>query len=424
MNHDSDLVRHNSDLENHSRSDKSGPGSLSKPDLLDLSGRLHPRQKVSLIKSWITQLPSRELEALQKMIANEEQDRLKREGEAISPSTVRGHRLKIKKDYGFRRLELTLPQQYFVSIGQRYKIHNDIYLGVLFFVREGYTLNYVVSKQGAIQFNPQTNVFRLESTIDRRQKFVRLLLLTPPPPEYDVKQIEPATYMQVPCFLHVEILNASLEVVERERYQFPACMFRQDAFDRDYWNIVTVISPENVPGGSPGTNLDLSVAASATTAALTTALANNPRVILHSKMSPTAFTITNKAKVSLLTSFLRHLVSLSQKAFPEAPWSLDLHDLNYRLLHSSKKLIVEIKVNSQEVILGETALSVLSEWCRSLGVEVSQNVYRTHYSDRDKTVARNLMLEFSATVTDPMVFLHKFFFSVKGVQFKPQPPKR
>jgi hypothetical protein len=394
-------------------------------DLLDLAGALHPRQKVSLIRHLITRLPSHELEVLQKIIKDEEDERAQVERQGISEQLKTPvHRIKVKKDYSFRKFGLIHPQQYFISISAKYKIHGDIYLGVLFFVESGYALDYVPSKLGAIQFNSETSIFRLESSEGRQYKIVRLIMLTPPPSDYDVIKIKPETYKQVPCFLHVEILDDNLQIMEREQYQFPNCMFRREAFDRDYWDIVTPIKLSGV--SSPDSASAASQNNSQVSGFSQTVSPSSIRVIHQPKpkmqLNPTTFIVVNQAKISLMTNYLRQLAVLSQKAFPGSPWRLILRDLNYKLLHSSKKLIVEVRVNDREVLSGEMPLNVLSGWCRDLGVEISQNASSTRYTERDREIARNLMIEFSAAISDSQTFLEKFFHSIKGVQIRRKQP--
>lgn len=399
--------------------------------LIDLAGALHPRQKISLIKRLITQLPSLELEVLQKLIESEEKNRIEREeGILPDPGDRPLHRIKIKKDYNFKKQGFPFPQQYFVSIAQKYRVHNDIYLGVLFFIKRGYPLNYVISKQGVVQFDPKTSLFRLESSIDRgKVKFVRLVMLIPPPPDYNVMKIRSGNLERIPCFLHVEILDNSFQIVDREQYQFPSCMYRREALDRDYWDIVSVVEETEIAQNpaldsdplTSSSNSEASSSSRLNIPASKTKPVRLPRVISQPQMQPdsTAFIIVNKAKTSLMTSYLRQLSVLSQKAFGSSSWKLNLKNLNYRLLHSSENLIVEIRVNDQEVLIGgDVPLNVLSDWCRNLGVEVSQNASSTRYSEREREIARNLMIEFSAPIVDSLAFLEKFFYSIKGVQIK------
>ncbi|MEP0914344.1 hypothetical protein NDI45_25900 [Leptolyngbya sp. GB1-A1] len=415
------LEKETAKLDRKTEVTESGSGSTD-GDLLDLAGSLHPRQKVSLIRHLITRLPSHELEVLQKIIKNEENERAQVEQQGVSQIKTPVHRIKVKKDYSFRELDLPYPQQYFISISAKYKIHGDIYLGVLFFVESGYALDYVPSKLGTIQFNPETSIFRLESSESHQHKIIRLIMLTPPPPDYDVMKIKPEIYKQVPCFLHVEILDDNLQIVEREQYQFPACMFLREVFDRDYWDVVTPIHLSGVTSHSDSASA-ASQDNSRSSGFSQTVPPRSLRVICQPKMQPNSptFIIVNQAKISLMTSFLRQLAVLSQKAFPHSPWRFNLRDLNYRLLHSSKKIIVEVRVNDREVLIGEMPLNILSDWCRDLGVQISQNANSTRYTERDKEIARNLMIEFSASISDPLTFLEKFFYSIKSVQFKRKP---
>lgn len=388
---------------------------LSDNSLLDLTGSLHPRQKVSLIRHLITQLPSYELEPLKKFIKEEEneRDQIEQQGGMPSKLKIPVHRIKVKKDYSFRKFGLTCPQQYYISISAKYKVHGDIYMGVLFFVEAGYVLDYVSSRLGALQFNPETSVFRLESSRSSQYMIVRLVMLTPPPPDYDVMKIRPVIYNQIPSFLHVEILDDNLQIVEREQYQFPACMFRSGVFDRDYWDQVTVVKAASAASAPKTAQKDSQVSG------FSQSVPPKIRDIRQPKMQPNStFIIVNQAKTSLMTSYLRQLAVLSQKALPDSPWQLNLSNLNYKLLHSSQRTIVEIRVNTQEVLPGKMPLNVLSEWCRDLGVQISQNASSTRYSERDKEIGRNLMIEFSAEVTDPLTFLEKFFRSIKGVQLR------
>ncbi|MBF2025185.1 MAG: hypothetical protein IGS48_00250 [Oscillatoriales cyanobacterium C42_A2020_001] len=371
------------------------------------ASQLTVRTKVALIRKLITQLDVEQIQAVLEFGLQEISDR-HRHGNAtsITPNT----RLLLKKDYSYQERGLSEPTQYYVYLRRR-KPKLDRYIGALFYLPQGCTLSYFLDPEGRIIFNPPHNVFQLQDAKNRAiVQVVRLLCVTPPPPEYTfAKQQNDTPDIQ----LHLEYLDPQThQPIAKQAYAFPSCMYEGGRLDRYRWEVSTIAS-------SPEPSVVLSSAPKHQTLSesfiTASTIVNQParRVLNSPKLKPIVVYLANQAEMELVLKRMRLWVSWSEKAMPQSRWEMVQNNETYLLINATfKRQILKFSTNSASITL-ENSLPVLTKWFHDLGLAVSQAQNQRQYSTAQLKLARNLFVDTSLPQTDPVLFLKQLF----GVEF-------
>ena len=216
--------------------------------VLDCASQLKAKAKVALIRRLLTQLDADHIQTILEFGLREIGDRHRRGALSEDHNT----RLLLKKDYSYQDRGLHEPTQYYVYLRRR-KPKLDRYIGTLFYVSQGCTLDYFLDVEGRMVFKPPHNVFQLQdSTNPAVHQVVRLLCLEPPPAAYtfDKQQNDtPAINLQL------EYLDPKTHApIAKQAYPFPACMHEGGRLDRYRWEVTPMLlSPD---GGGLRDTLD------------------------------------------------------------------------------------------------------------------------------------------------------------------------
>lgn len=371
------------------------------------ASKLTVRTKVALIRKLMTQLDAEQIQAILEFGLQEISDR-RRHGNSTSltPNT----RLLLKKDYSYQERGLSEPTQYYVYLRRR-KPKLDRYIGALFYLPQGCTLSYYLDPEGQIIFNPPHNVFQLQDAKNSAIiQIVRLLCLTPPPPEYTfAKQQNDIPDIQ----LHVEYLDSqTYQAIAKQVYPFPSCMYEGGRLDRYRWEVSTIVpSPEPSvvlsPAPKPQTLSESFVTASAIVNS------SERRVLDSPKLKPIVISLVNQTELESILKRMRLWAAWSEKAMPQSRWEVVQNGDAYSLINATfKRQILKVSANSASITL-ENSLPVLTKWFHDLGLAVSQAQNQRQYSVAQLKLARNLFVDTSLPQTDPVLFLKQLF----GVEF-------
>jgi hypothetical protein len=380
-------------------------------DVLDQAVQLLPKSKVALIRKLMTQLETDDIQAILDFGVREISDRRKQgtKSAAISHCT----RLLLKKDYSYQERGLSEPTQYYVYLRRR-KPKLDRYIGTLFYVPQGCILDYFLDANGCIVFNPPHNVFRLQDCADPSTiQIVRLICLEPPPATYTFTKQQndtPAIYLKLE-YLH----SKTYESVEQQTYAFPHCMYEGGELDRYRWDVQLLeLAPEVPVAPTPAS---LSPEPSSLKVGCDRPPApdvSTPRQILElpPPKLPTVY-LANPGDASAILKRMQVWVSWSEKAMPQAKWSMVQDGATYVLMNARfKRPILKFSPEDSSLTLANS-LSVLIKWFHDLSLAVSQTQNQKQYSAAQLKLARSIFVDMSLPQTDPLVVLRKLF----GVEF-------
>lgn len=395
-------------------------------DLINQVSQLTDKAKVALIRKLIPQLAKTQIQAMLECGLQELADR------QSTASVTRQTRLLLKKDYSYQDQGLSQPTQYYVYLRRR-KPKLDRYIGTLFYIPQGCALSYFTDAEGRIMFNPPHNVFQLrDSTHPDSVRVVRLICLAPPLPDYTFTKEQPDT---PEIYLHLEYLDPiTYQPLSQEAYAFPSCMHEGGQLDRYRWDATIAALPEiaamppmlaippdrqtsvnnPVPIPSPlNTILNEATSLAQTT---TQAVASHARPVLQLPTTkPVTLQVAISSDVDKIFKRMRLWVTWSEKAMPQAKWTLVQEGQIYTLMSARlKRRILQFDGDRQTVTLGNT-LPVVMKWFHDLSLAVSQAHNQQHYSVAQLKLAHNLVVETNLPPTHPI----EFFTSLFGVEFSP-----
>lgn len=436
-------------------------GELAEDDgIFDEVSQLKAKAKVALIRRLLTQLEADQIQTVLEFGLREIGDRHRRGIAAEHHNT----RLLLKKDYSYQDRGLEEPTQYYVYLRRR-KPKLDRYIGTLFYVPQGCTLDYFLDLDGRMVFKPPHNVFQLQDcTNPAVHQVVRLLCLEPPPPGYTFdKQQNDTPAIQ----LQLEYLDPkTYQPIAKQTYPFPGCMHEGGRLDRYRWDVTPLLLPEvavpHEPHEQPSMleplptdrlmndslpRVDLSLPAVPSNAAFLDEFqpgaiaaqvswsdvqpsfnqpdaitAQTPRRILELPATRwLTFYVSKRQDSDAILKRMRLWAAWSEKAMPQARWELVQDGTTYTLMNAHfKRRILKFSGDRGSVAF-ENSLPVLVRWFHDLGLAVSQAQNQRQYSAAQLQLAHSLFVDMSLPQTDPIVVLKKLF----GVEFsKTLPDKR
>ncbi|XHX78632.1 MAG: hypothetical protein RBJ76_01480 [Stenomitos frigidus ULC029] len=419
--------------------------------------QLKATAKVALIRRLMTQLQTDQIQTILEFGLREIGDRHRR---SIAPTQQT--RLLLKKDYGYQNKGLSDPNQYYVYLRRR-KPKLDRYIGTLFYVPQGCTLDYFLDAEGRLVFSSPHNVFQLQDSKNPAVKqLVRLLCLEPPPPDYtfDKQQNDtPAIH------LHLEYLDPKThQPIAKQDYPFPTCMHEGGRLDRYRWD-VTPITP--LPALTVLHEPFASASVTATTTKLLTAshtqadpadrlLSSQPAALLDRLKQPIisvqplqtaieppfdcvstvpqttrrvlelpttkwlTFSLSKRSDTDAILKRMRLWVSWSEKAMPQSRWEVVQEGTTHTLINAHFKRRILRFSSDPASIAFENSLPVLVRWFHDLSLAVSQTSNQRQYSAAQLQLAHSLFVEMSLPQTDPVTVLNRLF----GVEFSKALPDK
>lgn len=421
--------------------------------VLDHVNQLRAKAKVALIRRLLTQLDADHIQTILEFGLREIGDRHRRGTSSENHNT----RLLLKKDYSYQDRGLSEPTQYYVYLRRR-KPKLDRYIGTLFYVPQGCTLDYFLDIEGRMVFKPPHNVFQLrDCTNPAVNQVVRLLCLEPPPPSYTFDKQQNDT---PDIHLHLEYLDPkTYQPIAKQAYPFPGCMHEGGRLDRYRWDVTPMLLPPDISvlrepidrasileplptdgllASSHRTDLSnhaLHSGAAALldefnqgTIAAQAAWVDAKPTISHSE--PVAAQVTRRVLELPATRWLTFYLSncrdsdtilkrmrlwaaWSEKAMPQSRWELVQEGTTYTLMNAHFKRRILKLSSDQASVAFENSLPVLVRWFHDLGLAVSQAQNQRQYSTAQLQLAHSLFVDMSLPQTDPMVVLKKLF----GVEF-------
>ena len=426
--------------------------------IIDQLNQLKPTAKVALVRRLITQLQTDQIQTILECGLREIGDRHRR---GIAPT--QNTRLLLKKDYSYQDRGLSDPNQYYVYLRRR-KPKLDRYIGTLFYVPQGCTLDYSLDAEGRLVFNPPHNVFQLQDCANPAVKqLVRLLCLEPPPPDYTFDKQQNDT---PDIHLHLEYLDPKThQPIAKQAYPFPLCMHEGGRLDRYRWDVtpLTLTPIAVLPEPSDCTSVAASTAeklvASSHTQADPAHLSlssqavarlsefQSPPIAARSSQAaiepsfnrvPTVppparrvlelpatkwltFALSHPSDSDVILKRMRLWVTWSKKAMPQSRWEVIQKGTTYTLMNAHFKRRILRFSSDRSAIAFENSLPVLVRWFHDLSLAVSQSPNQRQYSAAQLQLAHSLFVEMSLPQTDPVVVLNHLF----GVEFsKALPDKR
>ncbi|MBD2075727.1 hypothetical protein H6F86_17885 [Phormidium sp. FACHB-592] len=424
--------------------------------IIDQINQLKATVKVALVRRLMTQLQTEQIQTILECGLREIGDRHRR---GIAPT--QNTRLLLKKDYSYQDRGLSDPNQYYVYLRRR-KPKLDRYIGTLFYVPQGCTLDYFLDAEGRLVFNPPHNVFQLQDCKNPAVKqLVRLLYLEPPPPDYTFDKQQNDT---PDIHLHVEYLDLKThQPIAKQVYPFPLCMHEGGRLDRYRWDVTPLTlkpiavlhDPSDCTSVVPSTAEKL-VASSHTQADPTLSLSSQavarlsefqpPPIAARSSQAaikppfnraPTGpppvrrvlelpatkwltFALSNSSDTDVILKRMRLWVTWSKKAMPQSPWELIQEGTTHTLMNAHFKRRILRFSSDRSAMAFENSLPVLVRWFHDLSLAVSQSPNQRQYSAAQLQLAHSLFVEMSLPQTDPVAVLKHLF----GVDFSKTLPDR
>jgi hypothetical protein len=444
-----------------SQADVSLPEALTVAGgIIDQINQLKATAKVALVRRLITQLQTDQIQTILECGLREIGDRHRR---GIAPT--HNTRLLLKKDYSYQERGLSDPNQYYVYLRRR-KPKLDRYIGTLFYVPQGCTLDYFLDAEGRLVFNPPHNVFQLQDCTNPAVKqLVRLLCLEPPPPDYTFDKQQNDT---PDIHLHLEYLDPEThQPIAKQAYPFPLCMHEGGRLDRYRWDVTPLtLTPTLAVLHEPSDRISVAASTTEKLVASSHTQADPAHLSLSSQAvarlngfqsppiaarssqaeieppfnyalptgSPPArrvlelpatkwltFALSNRSDTDVILKRMRLWVTWSEKAMPQSRWEVIQEGTTYTLMNAHFKRRILRFSGDRAAIAFENSLPVLVRWFHDLSLAVSQSPNQRQYSAAQLQLAHSLFVEMSLPQTDPMVVLKKLF----GVEFsKALPDKR
>ena len=213
---------------------------LSKAQILQKVQQLSPQKQIDLFSAWVGRLEPTQFKKMSEFIRLENDLRQELGGEVLRRNALTEVFLKGISHRRRNSSEITPPQLY-VYIRRRRKSSESgtKYLGKLFFVPGGHTYKWKEGTNGALVFY-EGNVFCLTHLRTKEQRYLKLVRLDQPPPDYDYNP-QPGEKPLIQVSLHVEVLHPqTLQPVEMKIYDYPSCLYEKGELSEALWQVEAV----------------------------------------------------------------------------------------------------------------------------------------------------------------------------------------
>jgi hypothetical protein len=355
---------------------------LSKAQLLQKICQLPAQKQVELFSAWVGGLEPAHFSRVVELIRLEN-DLRQELGGARSGRTQALTEVFLKSVSHRRRnsTDMTPPQLY-VYIRRRRKASESgtKYLGKLFFVPGGHTYRWREGADGSLVFY-EGNVFRLTHLRTKEKRYIKLVKLDQPAPDYDYNP-QPGEKPAIQVGLHVEHLHPqSLQPVKVKIYDYPSCLYEKGELSESLWQVepvslsaIAALLPEaelpvperSIPLGRVAGKLDLE----------------------HPDSNSQAKRMTlkvNRAQALKILPLLRQFRDFSHWVYSSrSVWYLSEPSGGiggkYSLTTATGKLILEFDTQDWEIVTEHSA-PVLARWFYNLCSKTLTELNRGEHSD-------------------------------------------
>ena len=210
---------------------------LSKAQLLQKIQQLSAQKQIDLFSAWVGRLEPAQFKKISAFIRLENDLRQELGGEVLRRNALTEVFLKGISHRRRNSSEITPPQLY-VYIRRRRKSSESgtKYLGKLFFVPGGHTYKWKEGTNGALVFY-EGNVFCLTHLRTKELRYLKLVRLDQPPPDYDYNP-QPGEKPLIQVSLYVEVLHPqTLQPVEMKIYDYPSCLYEKGELSEALWQV-------------------------------------------------------------------------------------------------------------------------------------------------------------------------------------------
>jgi hypothetical protein len=337
---------------------------LSKAQILQKIQQLSPQKQIDLFSTWVGRLEPMQFKKISEFVRLENDLRQEIGGEALRRNALTEIFLKGISHRRRNSAEITPPQLY-VYIRRRRKSSESgtKYLGKLFFVPGGHTYKWKEGANGALVFC-EGNVFCLTHLRTKEQRYLKLVRLDQPPPDYDYDP-QPGEKPLIQVALHVEVLHPqTLQPVEMKIYDYPSCLYEKGELSDALWQVEAVdaalaMKAAAVPEIDPLRRLDQGSAGKTTRLAVT------------------------RSQALKILPLLRQFRDYSQKVYAaRSLWYLSEPEGGgtYALTTAGGKLILEFDTKRWEFSTEHSA-QVLARWFYNLCTKVQSGFDQGDYGD-------------------------------------------
>jgi hypothetical protein len=339
---------------------------LSKAQILQKIHQLSAQKQVDLFSAWAGRLEPAQFKKIAEFIRLENDLRQELGGEVLRRNALTEVFLKGISHRRRNSSEITPPQLY-VYIRRRRKSSESgtKYLGKLFFVPGGHTYKWKEGTNGALVFY-EGNVFCLTHLRTKEQRYLKLVRLDQPPPDYDYDP-KPGEKPLIQVSLHVEVLHPqTLQPVEMKIYDYPSCLYEKGELSEALWHV------EAVDG-----SLALKAAAKASAAAEGSLLQVGPAPARTTRL------VVNRSQALKILPLLRQFRDFSHKVYStRSLWYLSEPEGGgtYTLTTAGGKLILELDPKRWELSTEHSA-QVLARWFYNLCTKVQSEFNQGDYGD-------------------------------------------
>jgi hypothetical protein len=336
---------------------------LSKAQILQKIQQLSPQKQIDLFSTWVGRLEPAQFKKISEFVRLENDLRQEIGGEALRRNALTEIFLKGISHRRRNSAEITPPQLY-VYIRRRRKSSESgtKYLGKLFFVPGGHSYKWKEGTNGALVFY-EGNVFCLTHLRTKEQRYLKLVRLDQPPPDYDYNP-QPGEKPLIQVALHVEVLHPqTLQPVEMKIYDYPSCLYEKGELSDALWQVEAVDAAlamkAAVPEVSPLGQTDQGAGGKTTRLAV------------------------NRSQALKILPLLRQFRDYSQKVYSaRSIWYLSEPEGGgtYALTTAGGKLILEFDTKRWEFSTEHSA-QVLARWFYNLCTKVQSGFDQGDYGD-------------------------------------------
>jgi hypothetical protein len=338
---------------------------LSKAQILQKIQQLSPQKQIDLFSTWVGRLEPTQFKKISEFVRLENDLRQEIGGEALRRNALTEIFLKGISHRRRNSAEITPPQLY-VYIRRRRKSSESgtKYLGKLFFVPGGHTYKWKEGTNGALVFY-EGNVFCLTHLRTKEQRYLKLVRLDQPPPDYDYNP-QPGEKPTIQVALHVEVLHPqTLQPVEMKIYDYPSCLYEKGELSEALWQVEAV---------------DAALAMKAAAVPEVNPLRQG---VDQGAVGKTTRLAVNRSQALKILPLLRQFRDYSQKVYSaRSIWYLSEPEGGgtYALTTAGGKLILEFDTKRWEFSTEHSA-QVLARWFYNLCTKVQSGFDQGDYGD-------------------------------------------
>jgi hypothetical protein len=338
---------------------------LSKAQILQKIQQLSPQKQIDLFSTWVGRLEPTQFKKMSEFVRLENDLRQEMGGEVLRRNALTEIFLKGISHRRRNSAEITPPQLY-VYIRRRRKSSESgtKYLGKLFFVPGGHTYKWKEGANGALVFY-EGNVFCLTHLRTKEQRYLKLVRLDQPPPDYDYNP-QPGEKPLIQVALHVEVLHPqTLQPVEMKIYDYPSCLYEKGELSEALWQVEAV---------------DAALAMKAAAVPEISPLRQGVEQGVAGKVTKLA---VNRSQALKILPLLRQFRDYSQKVYSaRSVWYLSEPEGGgtYALTTAGGKLILEFDTKRWEFSTEHSA-QVLARWFYNLCTKVQSGFDQGDYGD-------------------------------------------